>query len=370
MSPEDVVRLAREDFMRPEVDAALAHQKALLRQSSPIETKPISPLRRVLLSSLFYMPLAGVIGAYIAWLIYEPFYSDDADQITSAVAEFFLIIVHSAIVALSIFIVDGIASRRILSNVGRWMAGTGLTVVFSILGLFIGGFFMLPVPLIVGAIQDNAILKDIRLWPTGIFIGFVVIRTCAWTVLGAGMGLGMRMYRGTRAQLMASVLGGAAGGALGGVLFDPINRFLLPDVEGGDAMRLAGFCAMALCVGLFLAIGEHLGREAWVRVRTGPLAGKSFILYRNPTVIGSSPQSDIYLFKDDDIDPTHAAIHRSGGRYEIEDLDSRQGTMVETRQVRRYRLTSGDQITLGATVLEFEERAKRKALDQTMIQEA
>jgi FHA domain-containing protein len=363
------MRIPREDFMRPEVDAALAHQKALLRQSRATEIQPISPLRRVLLSSLFYRPLAGVIGAVIAWLIYEPFYSDDEISPLAAAEEFFLIVVHSAMVALSIFIVEGMASRRIFSNIGRWMAGVGLAIVFSILGLIISGFIMMPLPLLIKSVEDPTILVDIRMWPPHLFVGFIIMRTLAWTALGAGLGLGISIYRGVRSHIQASVLGGAAGGALGGVLFDPINRFVLWDALDGDIMRLTGFGVMGLCVGLFIAIGEQLGREAWVRVRTGPLAGKSFILYRNPTIIGSSPQSDIYLFKDKDISPIHAAIHRSGGACEIEDLESQNGVFVENRRVRRCRLSSGDQISIGATVIEFEEHSKRKALDQTIIQE-
>jgi hypothetical protein len=370
VNQEEILRIPREDFMRPEVNAALAHQKALLRQSKPMVVQPVSLLRRILLSSLFYRPLAGVIGAMIAWTIYEPFYSDEADDITADVMAYFTIIIHSAGVALSIFIVEGIASRRILSNIGRWIAGMGLAIVFSILGLIVGGVLTLLLPFILAPMRDNVMLSDIRLWSGSVFIIFVVWRTCVWTALGAGLGLGMSLYRGVRSHILASVLGGAAGGAIGGVLFDPINRFLIWDRMEGDIMRLTGFSVMGLCVGLFIAIGEQLGREAWVRVRTGPLAGKSFILYRNPTIIGSSPQSDIYLFKDKDISPAHAAIHRSGGAYEIEDLDSQQGTYVENRQVRRYRLASGDQISIGATVLEFEERAKGKALNQAMIQEA
>src|SRR5262249_28066946 len=109
----------------------------------------------------------------------------------------------------------------------------------------------------------------------------------------------------------------------------------------------------------FVALLERLTREAWVRVRTGPLAGKSFILYRTPTIIGSAPTSDVYLFKDAAIDAHHASIHRVGQAYEIEDQDSREGTQVGGERVRRRRLASGDQITIGSTVLEFEERARR-----------
>ena len=52
------------------------------------------------------------------------------------------------------------------------------------------------------------------------------------------------------------------------------------------------------------------------------------------------------------------AIHRVGSRYEIEDT-SRRGTRVAGQVIRRSRLQSGDQIVIGGTVLEFEERAKR-----------
>jgi pSer/pThr/pTyr-binding forkhead associated (FHA) protein len=97
-----------------------------------------------------------------------------------------------------------------------------------------------------------------------------------------------------------------------------------------------------------------------LRVRTGPLAGKSFVFYKTPTVIGSSPDADIYLFKDAQVDATHASVHRVGNIYEIEDLGSRAGTEVGGQAIRRRRLASGDQITLGNTVLEFEERQSRR----------
>ena len=105
-----------------------------------------------------------------------------------------------------------------------------------------------------------------------------------------------------------------------------------------------------------------------MRVRTGPLSGKSFVLYRTPTMLGSSPESDIYLFKDAEIDPTHASIHRVGNRYEIEDMGSRMGTHVGGQAVRRRRLNSGDQIVLGGTVLDFEERAKQSRSRKTGAQ--
>ena len=88
-------------------------------------------------------------------------------------------------------------------------------------------------------------------------------------------------------------------------------------------------------------------------MRKGPLAGKQFILFRDTTVLGSSPKADIYLFKDDAIEPRHATIVNRAGRFEIEDCNTPDGTYVNGIPVKRTVLNDGDQIVLGKTVLEF-----------------
>jgi hypothetical protein len=192
------------------------------------------------------------------------------------------------------------------------------------------------------------------------FLLFTACRSAAWACIGAAAGFGMNLVRSTRTQLRNSVIGGALGGALGGMFFDPIDRFFGSSLfVGSSTSRFVGQLAVGLSIGVFVALVERLGREAWLRVRTGPLAGKSFILYKSPSILGSSPQSDVYLYKDADIDPSHVAIHRVGTVYEIEDLGTRMGTSVGGSQIRRRRLISGDQIVIGSTILDFEERQKR-----------
>jgi hypothetical protein len=194
------------------------------------------------------------------------------------------------------------------------------------------------------------------------FLLLTVFRSAGWACIGAAAGFGMNLVRSTRAQLRNSVIGGALGGALGGMFFDPIDRLFGSSMfTGSSTSRGVGEVAVGLAIGIFVALVERLGREAWLRVRTGPLAGKSFILYKTPSLLGSSPQSDVYLYKDADIDPSHVAIHRVGTIYEIEDLGTRMGTTVGGTRIRRRRLISGDQIVIGSTVLDFEERQKRRA---------
>ena len=59
---------------------------------------------------------------------------------------------------------------------------------------------------------------------------------------------------------------------------------------------------------MFIGAVEHMAKDAWLLMRSGPLLGKQFVIYRNPTILGSSPKADIYLFKDDAIEPRHAQI--------------------------------------------------------------
>ena len=81
-------------------------------------------------------------------------------------------------------------------------------------------------------------------------------------------------------------------------------------------------------VGLFVGMVEQWTKSAWLLMKAGPLAGKQFVVFRNPTVLGSAPKADIYLFKDEAIEPRHALIHDRGGRFEIEDMNTADGTYV------------------------------------------
>jgi hypothetical protein len=271
-----------------------------------------------------------------------------------------MFLLMAALVAVFLLVAEGISSRNWSRMVSRAMIGTLLSVVFAVVA-------MIPAGLIFTGVSSLATPDELEVWtvhsyPAMPLVLFIAGRSLAWACIGTAIGLGMNLVRSTRAQLRNSVVGGAMGGALGGLFFDPIDRFIqsASSFNQSSVSRLVGFIAVGLMIGLFVALVDRLSREGWLRVRTGPLAGKSFVFYKTPTVIGSSPDADIYLFKDAQVDATHASVHRVGNIYEIEDLGSRAGTEVGGQAIRRRRLASGDQITLGNTVLEFEERQSRR----------
>ena len=283
---------------------------------------------------------------------------DTGDQIESGnnFAALLLFPLTAVFIAVAMLVAEGVSSRNWVRMIDRVMIGILLTAIFSFLS-FIPAAIMMTIAQSVMSMEASADWTTVHDMPAVTFVLYAACRSGAWAFIGAGLGLGMNLARSTKSQLRNSVIGGA----LGGVFFDPIDRFFQEPsaFAGAELSRLVGLVAVGLSVGFFVALVDQLAREAWLRVRTGPLAGKSFVLYKTPTTVGSSPSADVYLFKDAAIDPDHIAIHRVGNRYEIEDLGTRSGTRVGGQAIRRQRLNSGDQITLGATVLEFEERAKQ-----------
>ncbi len=238
----------------------------------------------------------------------------------------------AALVAAGLLIAEGLTTRNWIRMLERTTLGGVLAALFALLALVPAGLAWQISSRILAAEaakHPDLLLTTMHDVSGTAFLLFVACRSAAWACVGAAAGLGMNLARATRAQLRNSVIGGALGGALGGMFFDPIDRWLAGSLfDGSAASRLVGLCAVGLSIGVFVALVERLARDAWLRVRTGPLAGKSFILYKTPTIVGSAPQADVYLYKDADIDAEHAAIHRVGTVYGLEDLGSRMGTTV------------------------------------------
>ena len=265
-------------------------------------------------------------------------------------------------IAAALFAAEGAASRNWVRTAERGLAGVGLTLVFSFVAFVPAGLLLSLGKLALKVPPGHAFVTTNTISGPAL-VAFAACRSAAWASIGAALGLGMNLVRSTKVELRNSVVGGTLGGALGGIFFDPVSRFCTSHslFMSAAPSRAIGLVAVGLSVGWFVALVDQLAREAWLRVRTGPLAGKSFVIHRTPITLGSSPRCDIYLFKDAEIDGEHAKIHKVGNRFEIEDAGSRAGTTVGGVRVRRHRLQSGDRIVLGGTVLEFEERSRATA---------
>jgi len=180
----------------------------------------------------------------------------------------------------------------------------------------------------------------------------IIARSATWAIVGLSLTLAPGIVLRNRKKLLIGAAGGLIGGALGGALFDPIIML----THNQPLSRLVGMIAIGLVAGLASGLIENAAKTGWLRVTQGLIAGKQFILYRNPTYIGSSPDNQIYLFKDAQVGRRHAAIHLVGGGFELEDLPLGAATVLNGKPTTRARLRHGDRIQIGATSFVFQEK--------------
>jgi hypothetical protein len=306
----------------------------------------------VLYWSYFYLSLASGLGAFLAWAILEPFFDDSL--IAAGQFELVDLLLFPTVIGfIGLFLgaAEGIMCRNVRRAVVCAAVGLGVGFGGGLIALFLAEILFAIMMAVAVSFMDNPQQPQ---RPTGIAMLILMMgRAGAWAIAAIPAGLGQGIALREKKVALNGLLGGVLGGLLGGLLFDPIEyAFMAPDGQA-TLSRAVGFTVIGLMVGLFVGIVEQWTKTAWLLMKAGPLAGKQFIIHRNPTVLGSSPKADIYLFKDEAIEPQHALIHDRGGRFEIEDQGTADGTYINGIPVQKRILQAGDQIVLGKTVLEF-----------------
>jgi hypothetical protein len=94
---------------------------------------------------------------------------------------------------------------------------------------------------------------------------------------------------------------------------------------------------------------------AQLSIQKGLDKGKRFPLVGKSVSLGSGPDNVIRL-ADGAVSGKHAGLSIEAGRFEIVDLGSRNGVLVNGRKTPRRLLEDGDVVTLGVTELKFETR--------------
>jgi hypothetical protein len=277
-------------------------------------------------------------------MIGEPFFDDTigqgSDTARGLVVLFWFPLI-GGLVGLAVGAVEGAVSRASAQAATGGAIGFAVGAVGGLIGIFAGG---LVYNLLGGGSGQVSFAQQ------------VFARGLAWAFAGMLMGLGQGIAMRSGKKLLNGFIGGLAGGLLGGLLFDPLGAVL----GGAGISRCVGMTTIGAAVGLLTALAEQLAKDAWLHVATGPLTGKQFVIYKNPTLIGSSPKCDIYLFKDAAIEPRHASISHDGRIYVIQDAGTPTGTFVNGRRIQQQRLQSGDRIQLGGTCFLYSEKAAQR----------
>ncbi len=254
----------------------------------------------------------------------------------------------------SLITAEGIMCRNLSRGVRCGVVGLGVGFVGGLIALIPTGIVFAITTAVALQLWDNPNPAPTEM-PTGMALMVLMMgRAAAWAIASIPSGLGQGIALQEKKVIVNGIVGALLGGLVGGLLFDPISLVFITDDGQATVSRAIGFVCIGMMVGLFVGLVEGWTKTAWLHMRKGPLAGKQFVIYRDTVVLGSAPKADIYLFKDEAIEPRHALIHNRGGRFEIEDCNTADGTYVNGIPVQqRHALSSGDQIVMGKTVLEF-----------------
>ncbi len=105
-------------------------------------------------------------------------------------------------------------------------------------------------------------------------------------------------------------------------------------------------------------------REWTVEVVSGPDKGKKFTTQAALLRVGSDPASDLVL-SDPTVSRRHVELERTAQGFVLRDLGSRNGTLVDGRQVMQVVLQPGDKLQLGKTKLALKQDARTTEVEVT-----
>lgn len=197
----------------------------------------------------------------------------------------------------------------------------------------------------------------------------IIARSVGWSIFGGLAALTPGILMRNWKKLILGLFGGLIGGFVGGAFFDVMGVWLegtslmewiseTAEVEPAIVSRMIAIVAIYVFTAIAMTFLEDIAKQGWLKVATGVITGKQFILYRNPTVIGSSPNCEIYLFKDATVAPRHVSINCYGGKYILAALNN-ANVLVNGVSIRQATLKTGDQIRVGNTVFLFEAKIQK-----------
>ena len=302
----------------------------------------------------FYMVCAGLSAPSIVWILTDGvgYNIDRMGDGRSEVVAIVMICSIGALLAAVLSSIEHIVSGNWVGGLARFLVGVPIGVVGAVVFAVIAGVVTAPIQDWQADIANRTGRPSVGL--------HILWRTVAWSILGGTIGAVTGAMALSWRKTVLGLIGGTVGGLVGGVVFDPICLLQGSMEVGGSAAlsRLIGFGILGSAIGLGIAIAEEAAKSAWVKIEAGRLIGKQFIIYRNPTRIGAAPSSDIYLFKDPSVLPSHARIdRRSDGCWIVSEHGA--AVQINGRSTNQARVRNGDLLKIGETLLRFGERRVR-----------
>jgi hypothetical protein len=293
----------------------------------------------ILLQAWFYLGVAGLIGATLAWAIAERAFLDEGGHRWGNIWMMPMVVTLQCVgFAIAESIVERSAKKAVVRGLLALPLGIVLAFVFDFAAEII---FRIGIAIAAGAGAQT--FRNPAFW---------VARGVAWMVFGAAGGVVYGIVGQSSKKTLYGALGGVIGAGIGGMIFDPIVMM----TKGGATSRAVGFALLGMATGVAIGLVESALKDRWLYVTTGPLAGKQFILYKARTLIGSDQKCDIYLFKDSNVLPEHAVVEIAGTRVQLRSLGP---VYVSGQPTRLQVLQSGNSVQIGRYAFRYSERQRK-----------
>ncbi len=293
----------------------------------------------ILLQAWFYLGVAGLIGASLAWSIAERAFLDEGGHRWGNIWMMPMVVTLQCVgFAIAESIVERSGKKAVVRGLLALPLGIVLAFVFDFAAEII---FRIGIAIAAGAGAQT--FRNPAFW---------VARGVAWMVFGAAGGVVYGIVGQSSKKTLYGALGGVIGAGIGGMIFDPIVMI----TKGGATSRAVGFALLGMATGVAIGLVESALKDRWLYVTAGPLAGKQFILYKARTLIGSDQKCDIYLFKDSNVLPEHAVVEIAGTRVQLRSLGP---VYVSGQPTRLQVLQSGNSVQIGRYAFRYSERQRK-----------
>jgi hypothetical protein len=335
------IRITLEDLEKvrvPQKDAAGQPQSyGSIAAESPVAVPETQG--SILMKGWFYLGLAGLIGAVVAWGICEPWFIDGNSNSWSNHVIFPLMLV---LMCVGFGVAEGSVEHSTRKAAIRGALSLALGSVLGFIFYFLANLIF-AIGLGILAQLGGVSPRSPAFW---------IMRAIAWMGFGVAGGIVYGIIGQSGKRCLYGILGGVLGAGLGGLIFDPIALAL----GGAAASRAVGMALFGAATGVAMGLVEGALKDRWLYVGAGPLAGKQFILYKPVSTIGSSQSCDLYLFKDPAVQPQHAAIELRGSRVVLRPLGP---VLVNNRPAGETFLNSGDYVQIGRYGFHYRDRERQ-----------
>jgi hypothetical protein len=172
-----------------------------------------------------------------------------------------------------------------------------------------------------------------------------ISRAIGWAVLGMFVGVVEGIRALSLKKITVGVLGGLVGGLVGGFALE-YSRLLLPQLVFS---RLIGLVILGLAIALFYSLIEQGMAFGVLRILTGELKGKEFLLNQGCMRIGRSRGAEIALPSYGDLADLQAQIRTKKGEPILTNLQPKLAVLVNEQKLQdEKKLKLGDVIQIGS----------------------